>query len=324
MAVYTVLEPSTLQRVVDAFGLGVLQEAIGIPQGSINTNYRLETSAGRYFLRHSHLRSESDLAFEAQLLRHLELAAVPAPRLHLTRDGAFSLQAQGGFLSLFGWLAGEERSRETLRETHLEHLGHTLAKLHVASMSFPGVRENPYGPLTVADWARALTRHEDAELRQIAEELSGDLREVARAPAGLEPRGVIHADLFLDNVKWLGTRVSALFDFEMACVEAFGLDLAITLNAWCFSDGAYRWELVRALMRGYEEVRPLEGLERERLRTHSRYGAVRFCLSRIRDFHLSPLPPERLARKDFRTYLDRARQLRALTDDAFVERAFGG
>lgn len=322
MALYTILDGSTLNALCAAFGLGALREAVGIPQGSINTNYRLETDTGRYFLRHTHVRSESDLVFEAALLRHLEEAAVPAPRLRTTLDGRAFVSAVGGHVSLFGWLAGEERTRGELTPQHLEQLGHALAKLHVAATSFPGARENPYGPRTVRAWIEELVDHADPEVWQTAVELTADLEEIDAVPPGLEPRGVIHADLFLDNVKWVGDRVSALFDFEMACVEAFGLDLAITLNAWCFDEGAYRWELVRALLRGYEEVRPLSELERVRLRQHARFGAVRFCLSRIRDFHLSPLPPERLARKDFRTYLARARLLRALTDAAFVESAF--
>ncbi len=126
----------------------------------------------------------------------------------------------------------------------------------------------------------------------------------------LVPRGLIHADLFMDNVKWLGDRVSAFFDFEMACRDAYTLDLAITLNAWCFP-GAYESDLCRGLLRGYQEARPLNTGERVDLFHQCLFGAVRYTASRIRDFHLSPLPPDKLFKKDFRTYLAR---VRALTD----------
>jgi homoserine kinase type II len=128
----------------------------------------------------------------------------------------------------------------------------------------------------------------------------------------LDPRGVIHADLFMDNVKWLGDRVSALFDFEMACRDAYVLDVAITLNAWCFDNGEYRPELCRGLLRGYQVERSLMPVEREHLFGHALFGAVRYTASRIRDFHLSGLPPDKLAPKDFRTYLARARALSAM------------
>ena len=128
---------------------------------------------------------------------------------------------------------------------------------------------------------------------------------------GLQPNGIIHADLFMDNVKWLADRVGAFFDFEMACRDAYGLDVAITLNAWCF-DGKYLPELCRAFIRGYQEARALLPVERESLFGHALFGSVRYTASRIRDFHLSPLPPEQLTRKDFRTYLARARALDAM------------
>ena len=133
---------------------------------------------------------------------------------------------------------------------------------------------------------------------------------------GLLPRGPIHADLFMDNVKWVGDRISAFFDFEMACRDAFALDVAITLNAWCF-DGSYRPELCRALLSGYQGGRKIAGGEAEALYFQVLFGAVRYCASRIRDFHLSPLPPERLARKDYRTYLARARQLHQMQPAGF-------
>jgi homoserine kinase type II len=132
----------------------------------------------------------------------------------------------------------------------------------------------------------------------------------------LQPRGVIHADLFMDNVKWLGERVGAFFDYEMACRDAYGLDVAVTLNAWCFEEG-YRTELCPAFIRGYQDARPLSEVERESLFGHALFGAVRFTASRIRDYHLSPLPPERLVRKDFRTYLARTRALREMGPSGF-------
>jgi homoserine kinase type II len=120
----------------------------------------------------------------------------------------------------------------------------------------------------------------------------------------------------MDNVKWLADRVGAFFDFEMACRDSYGLDVAITLNAWCF-DGGYRPELCQAFIRGYQDTRPLVPVERENLLGHALFGAVRYTASRIRDFHLSPLPPEQLTRKDFRTYLARARALEAMGPAGF-------
>ncbi|MFL5355284.1 homoserine kinase [Archangium sp.] len=312
MALYTSLDAAAFSRLAQAYGLGPVREFTGIPQGSINTNNRLVTSSGRYFVRHTTVRSAEDLRFEAELLSLLNESHFPSPRLVLTREGAPFLEWEGGRASVFAWLAGEELTRAQLTPEHLECLGLELGKLHRISLSFTGSRANPYGPEVVGGWLEGLKRHPDAELSAIARELEGCLARAESARGGLEPRGVIHADLFLDNVKWLGDRVSAFFDFEMACRDFYALDVAITLNAWCFDAGAYRPELCRALLRGYQVERALVPVERESLFGHALFGAVRYTASRIRDFHLSGLPPDKLAPKDFRTYLARARALSSM------------
>jgi homoserine kinase type II len=161
----------------------------------------------------------------------------------------------------------------------------------------------------VGGWLTGLEQHPDAELSTIARELRGYLARAESSRGGQEPRGVIHSDVFLDNVKWVGNRLSAIFDFEMACQDALTLDVAITLNEWCFDSGRYRPELCQGLLRGYQVQRTLLPAERESLFGHALFGSVRYTASRIRDFHLSPLPPDKLFRKDFRTYLARARAL---------------
>ena len=312
MALYTTLDTAAFTRLTQAYGLGTVHEFVGIPQGSINSNYRLVTSSGRYFVRHTTVRSGEDLRFEAGLLALLAEAHFPGPRLVSTREGEPFLELEGGRVCVFTWLVGEELTRAQLTPEHLEGLGLELGKLHRLALSYRGARANPYGPEVVRGWLVGLEAHPDAELSAIARELGECLSRAEAARGLLEPRGVIHADLFMDNVKWLGERVSAFFDFEMACQDALTLDVAITLNAWCFDAGAYRPELCRALLRGYQVERVLVPAEREALHGHALFGAVRFTASRIRDFHLSGLPPDKLAPKDFRTYLARARTLSRL------------
>ncbi len=310
MALYTPFDPSDFEAVSAAYRLGAVREAVGVPEGSINTNYRLETERGRFFLRHTTVRSADDLSFEAALLDHLQAAHFPSPVLEKTADGAPFLEHKGGRVSLFHYLAGQERTRSSLSADEVEHLGRELGKLHRLTLSFGGSRENPYSPAVVDGWLRELERHPDPELAKTARFLLGALEASQRFEPGLLPRGVIHADLFVDNVKWIGDRVSAFFDFEMACRDAYVLDLAITLNAWCFESGAYLPDHARALVRGYQDERKLSAEEREGLWSAALFGAVRFTTSRIRDFHLSKLPADRLAPKDFRTYLARARWLK--------------
>ncbi|MCP3097693.1 homoserine kinase [Myxococcus sp. K15C18031901] len=318
MAVHTVLSPATFTRIADTFALGQLQGVTPIPQGSINTNHRVETATGRYFVRHTTVRSPDDLRFEAALLTHLAAYHFPSPVLVPTRDGAPFVELEGGRVTVFHWLPGEELRHPGLTADHLERLGAELGKLHRDTQSFTGSRANPYSPEVVRGWLHGLSRHPDAELASVAKGLEGDLDRAQALRQGLEPLGVIHADLFTDNVKWLGDRVGSFFDFEMACREAYGLDVVITLNAWCFEGGQYLPDLCRALVRGYQDVRPLAPVERANLFGHALFGAVRFTASRIRDYHLSPLPADKLVRKDYRTYLARARALSAMGPEGYA------
>jgi homoserine kinase type II len=317
MAVYTVLEPEAFTRVAEAFALGSVQQVQPIPEGSINTNHRVTTSEGRFFVRHTTARSAEELRFEAALLSHLTESHFPSPTLVRTRQEEPFLELRGGRVSVFKWLSGEELKRSQLTADHLERLGLELGKMHRITSSFGGSRDNPYSAERVRGWLEGLRGHQDAEVATVAEEL---VEHLARAEQerghGLQPHGAIHADLFMDNVKWLAERVGAFFDFEMACRDAYGLDVAITLNAWCF-EGDYKPELCRAFLRGYEDARALSPVERENLFGHALFGAVRFTVTRIRDFHLSTLPPEQLTRKDFRTYLARARALGTLGPAGF-------
>jgi homoserine kinase type II len=318
MAVYTVLDSGAFARISEAFGLGEVRTVDTIPEGSINTNHRFLTSLGRFFVRHTTVRSAEELRFEAALLAHLSGSQFPCPAPVLTGQGQPFLELQGGRVSVFRWLAGEELKRPQLTAEHLEHLGQELGKMHRLTQSFGGSRDNPYSAAQVQQWLTGLRQNPDAEVAQVAGELEGYLSRAEQARAGgLEPRGAIHADLFMDNVKWLGDRVGAFFDFEMACREAYALDAAITLNAWCF-EGEYVPALCQAFFRGYQDARPLAPVEREHLFGHALFGAVRYTASRIRDFHLSPLPPEQLTRKNFRTYLARARTLEALGPAGFL------
>jgi len=316
LAVYAALADNDFVHVAEAFGLGHFREALGIPQGSINTNYRIETESGRYFLRHTTVRSAADLTFEAELLSHLAQSAFPAPHMVRTTGGQAFLEVASGRVCVFRYLSGEELSRDRLTPEHCERLGVELGKFHRLANSFGGHRQNPYGLEVVEGWLKGLAAHPDAEVSAVAAEQLEALDSARLATADLVPRGVIHADLFMDNVKWLGDRVSALFDFEMACRDAFTLDVAITLNAWCFN-GGYDAALCQAFVRGYEQERKLNASERADLFHQALFGAVRYTASRIRDFHLSPLPPDKLFKKDFRTYLARSRALREMGPKGF-------
>lgn len=156
MAIYTELTDDDVRAILSAYALPPLERAIPVPEGSINTNYRLELGNARAFLRHATVRTADDLTFEASVLDALTAAKVPAPKLYRTTAGDASLPYKGGRVSLFAFLPGEELTRATFTPEHARALGDALAKMHVAVQPLTISRPNPYGPETVRAWITKL------------------------------------------------------------------------------------------------------------------------------------------------------------------------
>ena len=177
--------------------------------------------------------------------------------------------------------------------------------MHLAAADFTGRRRNGLG---LDDWRPLYRRFEadaDAIRPGLARTISGELDHLeAHWPKAL-PGGVIHADLFPDNVFFLHDQLSGLIDFYFACTDALAYDVAVCLNAWCFEvDGAFNITKGRALLKGYDSVRPLTGSERAALPVLARGSALRFLLTRAYDWINTP-PNALVRRKDPLEYLRR-------------------
>ncbi len=319
MAVHTELDEAEIAALARFFGLPPPGRFEGLAAGSINTNYRLETPSGRFFLTLREGKRRDEVEGEVALLGHLAAARFPCPR-PLAGPGGSIGEARGRQVLCFPWIAGEELAPEAIGEGHTRQVGAHLGRLHVLSEGAAWSRPNPYGPETVARWLRELSAPGRPDVEALRPELEAARASIDAGRDPALPRGLGHFDLFVDNVKWIGGNLAAIFDFEMACRDALALDLAIALNAWCFGeDDRYDRPRARAFVEGYVSERPLSAAERAGLHAEARFGALRYTLSRIRDFELSPLPPERLRKKSFRRYLARLRALDAMGPAGFRE-----
>ncbi len=316
MAVHVQLGREELETALLPYGVGRLRELRALPEGSINTNHRLVTEQGVFFARLSTHRSDADLAFEAALLDELRaegLAVLPPRR---TGDGRPWVPLRGGALSLFVWTAGEHAASTAVTERHLWELGRVLGRLRRLGAGFALMRENPYGPAVVRGWLEELQASAgrgDAEVAAALPMLQAGLERASVLAA--TDWGVIHADLFRDNVLWLGDRISALLDFEMACTAPAALDPAVAMLDWCWegeAEGDFSTARVRALGEGYRNAAGRAAVEPAALAAALCFAACRFTLSRLRDFHFSTLPPEALTRKDWREMRERLRSALAL------------
>ncbi|MHB1846339.1 MAG: homoserine kinase [Deltaproteobacteria bacterium] len=312
MAVHVSLSSDELSAALSPFGLGPVRQSVGLPEGSVNTNHRIAVDRGSFLARLTQVRSEAELRFEATLLSELRaegLPVVPPLRLPAEPDRSF-VPFRGGFLSLFPWVAGETLDEPLPDAKRRLELGRLLGRFHRLSRGSSLSRENPYGVAVVERWLCELEREGGRGEPEVARALPLLRRgfEVGRAIAH-DPVGLVHADVFRDNVLWLGERVAALLDFEMAGAAPFELDLAVAMLDWAFDPKAPRGErfaAARQLVEGYENARaPEPPPEAETLHRCLAFAATRFTLSRLRDFHFSTLPEGALRRKSWREMADR-------------------
>jgi homoserine kinase type II len=306
MAVYTEVSDEALRGFLEPYRLGRLTAFKGIAEGVENSNFLLQTEARSYILTLYEKRvHREDLPFFLALMQHLSDRGISVPQPIHTETGEALRELCGRPAALFSFLEGLWPRR--VHPWHCQALGETLARLHEATADFEGARENN---LSVAGW-RKLTEATRARADEVAPglaaELTTDLEEIASHwPAGL-PSGVIHADLFPDNVFFLDETLSGLIDFYFACTDFYAYDLAICLNAWCFEpDRAFNLTKGRALLAGYQRVRPLTPAERAALPILARGGALRFLLTRLYDWLNHP-PGAFVQPHDPREYLARLR-----------------
>jgi len=289
MAVYTQLTNETIADLVEnQYGLGKLAFAVGIAQGVENSNYLLDvtTQDGReekYILTLYEKRVKAEeLPFFIHLMKHLEAKKIPCPQPIARKDGSYFSVVQGKQAALVSFLHG--RSRTVLKNPHVSEVGRALAELHLAAKDFDGLRANA---LSLQGW-QTLVASLAGKLDAIAPGLDAMVaEEIAYLkdhwPVSL-PVGIIHADLFPDNVFFEDDTLSGLIDFYFACADALAYDVAITLNAWCFEQKEFNATKSRLLLQHYQAVRPLETAEKSAFNVLLRGAALRFLLTRAYDW----------------------------------------
>lgn len=284
MAVYTEVDDEALSAFVSAYDIGAVLSCKGIAEGVENSNFLLRTEGGTFILTLYERRvAEADLPFFLGLMDHLARRGIACPTPIRGRDGHNLRHLCGRPAAIVSFLEGVWPRRPTPK--HCAGVGAALAAMHLAGRDFPLRRENA---LSVAGWRPLFARcaaRADEVLPGLADEIARELDVLEQAWPRHLPKGVIHADLFPDNVFFLGEGVSGLIDFYFACNDALAYDLAICLNAWCFEpDGAFNITKARHMLAGYRAVRPLEAAELAALPILARGAALRFLLTRLYDW----------------------------------------
>lgn len=294
MAVYTDVSAEDLDAFLADYDLGKLLSYKGIAEGVQNSNFLLHTEAGYFILTlYERLVAVEDLPFFVALMEHLAVRGINCPQPVRMRDGRTLGELCGRAAAIVTFLDGVWMRRVEAR--HCAAVGEALAKLHLAAADFSGHRANALAVPKLRPLFESCADRIDTIQHGMLDAIGAELDFLEGVWPRDLPQGVIHADLFPDNVFFLGETLTGLIDFYFACNDMLAYDVAISLNAWCFeNDHSYNVTKGRALLQGYARVRALTDAELAALPLLARGAALRFLATRVVDW--LNVPPGALVR----------------------------
>ena len=315
MAVLTALTKREISDTVADYALPKVTSVREVREGSVNTHYLVDTAKGKFVLKIDEVKSEIEVKREQDLLSFLRKHGFPCPVPLFDRNNRHYRDWGGKPLSVYRHIDGRAIDPECMTVEKLENVGRVLADLHVIGKAYKKGIENRFGFERVAEiyfdvrgrlphYFKKITRTLDDEVEYLHHYLEGKL-----------PKGIIHGDLFADNLMFKGDKVVAVLDFEAACRGKFIFDLATAVNALCFDTASgYSLKKFEALIGGYEALRTLSLAEWDAFPNELRFAAFRFTVTRLRDFFLNPVDERQRINKDFQDFYDRLRILRRERD----------
>lgn len=294
-------------KVLGDFGVGGYQSHSPIAAGTVNTNVRVATDTGALFLRINEGKAEQDVVREAAIVEHVSSRGVPTPLPLAVADGRRYTKIGDAFASVFPWVLGHTLSRDALVPGHAAAAGRALAQLHSAGADYADHSPGRYEPAEISRRFKLVSKVADPALLEAQRILGPQLQKLSETRATDLPMGLIHGDLFIDNVLFAADgQLTALLDFEQASWGRLAYDIAVTVLAFGFGHDDFRVDVTRALLDAYCEVRRPTSQERDAFGAELEFAACRFAVTRITDVYTrrdlgAP------GGKDFNRYLARLR-----------------
>lgn len=281
MSVYTTVSDTEMRQLLTRYNIGRFKSLQGIAQGITNSNYFLHTTENTYVLTVFETLTAEELPFFMTLTQHLSANGVACPAPIAQIDGSLTATLSGKPACIVSKLSGSDTSFPTKEQCY--HTGAMLAKMHLAGKSFPQTMRNPRHSPWWQDSMMQLLPVLNARDSQLLQE---EIAFLADHPDHHLPSGIIHADLFKDNVLLSGDSVAGFIDFYYACNGSFVYDLAIAINDWArCADNHIDPVLAQHFQKGYESIRPLTEAEQAYMPIAYRAACIRFWVSRLLDFH---------------------------------------
>ena len=283
MAIYTEISFSQVQLILKDYNIGHLKKLIGIKKGIENTNYLLVTSKNKFILTIYEKRVNSkELPFFMHLMKKLNAKQINCPKPILNKKRKFLFTVEKKLASITSFVHGKEKKNHSLNESKI--IGNNIAKLHLATKNIKLYRKNN---LSLQSWFalnNLIKKSKSKKINRLCKWIDTILQDLKKKWPNNLPSGIIHADLFHDNIFFLKKKFSGFIDLYFSCNDAYVYDLAICINAICF-DSKFKFKVnkAKALLKGYQQIRKLTQKEILALPYLLRGAAIRFYLTRLYD-----------------------------------------
>ncbi|NDC61172.1 MAG: homoserine kinase [Betaproteobacteria bacterium] len=287
MAVFTEVSEQHARELLDHLCIGEWVSMQGIRSGIENTNYFLTTDQGDYVLTVFERLSHAQLPFYLYLMKHLAERGFAVPHPQSNQQGDILLTLLDKPAAVVNRLAGQ--SEMNPQSVHCMAMGRTLAQMHLAAQDFEPWQSNLRG---LAWWndtvPQILPFLSDSQTQLLSHELAFQNHVSGLSAYTAMPRGPVHADVFRNNVMFVGDELTGVFDFYFAGVDHWLFDLGVCVNDWCIDQdtGSIDEQRLQAMLNAYQTIRPLQAAERQLFNALLRAAALRFWISRLWDFHL--------------------------------------
>ena len=287
MAVYTKLPEKKLIELFSKYNLGKLLNYKGIKEGIENTNYYIQTEKGKFILTLYEKRvEEKDLPFFISLMRNLYDKNFPSPEPIINKNGNYISEISGKKAAVISFIDGE--AKKVLNPNDCFNVGVNTAKLHMITKDLKGKRENK---LSINSWRRIYNKvKKDCSVihPNLTNTIEKNLNYIEKNWPKNIPSGIIHADLFPDNIFFKNNKVSGIIDYYFSCFDFYAFEIAICLNALCFEGKnqnlSFNVTKAKKFVDGYSSIRQLNENEKNSLKILCQGAAIRFLLTRVFDY----------------------------------------
>ena len=290
MAVYTKINKKDISYINKKFEIDKIIKFKGIKQGIENTNYLLKSKNSKFILTIFEKRvSQKEIPFFMKLMDQLNNFKINCPKPLKNKSGNYLIKIKNKTACIVSFLKGKDKKKLNLKNCY--DIGKLIAQMHLSSKKIKLFRKNSMGIENLNPLLNSI-KFKSKKFINLEKFLRNNFKDIKKEwPAGL-PNGIIHGDLFIDNIFFKNNKLSGIIDFYFAANDYFMYEIAICVNALCFDKKNSKFLInkkkVKNLIKGYESFRKISIKEKNSLNILCRGAAMRYFLTRLYDYTNTP------------------------------------